>query len=728
MSVVRRLMVMALAGFGVLGGGLALGSAPAPAMLVHHVLPPTEGFGPIVGRPTGVAVDQASENVFVAEGGEEGGNVVRVFGPDGGLPVGGAPAELPGLHAPFAFYNEAIGLAIDNACFLSGKSGAACTSFDSSNGDIYVPNVLGGGVVVEKFRLNASHEYEYVCQFTGYGGLSGSACEAEPSRSPSRHFQRPTGVAVDSSGNVYVADEGSETISEFTSAGEEVAGPITGSFGHPAYLAVDAAGDLFVIGNGYKAFELKHMPAGGFEPTVELAGGAAVFAIAVDPVHNLLYLDLGSSIAEYSLGGGEVALLSEFGSGTIGFSEGLGVDYTSGDVYVSDFSGVAHIFGPALIAPDTRTEGVSGLGTGVATLEGEVDPDSGALPITMCEFQNGPGEVEPGAEPVYTSSVPCSSLPGAGERFVDVSARATGIVEPYSPYHFRLVSGNANGVTYGQDKTFASFKIPPAVDAKPGFATEVSQLSATLNGTINPIGAPTSYHFAYGTTSAYGSIIPIPDQYLASDRAEHAVTQAIVGLTPGTTYHFALVANSPGGTTTGPDETFTTPPVPLPTVTTAGANEVTVGTATLTGSIDPQGWETGYYFQYGLSTAYGSRWPSLPVILGSPTGSQSIVTFLQNLQPGTLYHYRLVASNPGGTSYGADQTFATPAYPAPVIQEAPILATPIGVPVAAPKSGTSKSSGKHRAKSRHNARGRGKARKKKPGGKRARPRSKQRGG
>ncbi len=695
MSVIRRAIVVGLA---VLGLGLALDGAPASAAFVHHVLPPEEGFGSFA-RGTGVTIDLASENVFVVDSGSEP-NVVRVFGPEGLSPLGGAPAELPGLHAPFELNQEQIGIAIDNACLLSGRSGAACTSFDPSNGDIYVPNVRGDGEVLEKFRLNASDAYEYVCQFTGYGGLTGSACEPEPAQAAATHFFHPIAAAVDSSGNVYVADQGGdEAIYEFNAAGEEVEGPITGSFGSPGYLAVDASGDLFIIGAERKVFELKHKAGGGFEPAVELVGGASAYGIAVDPVHNLLYLDFGSYISEYSLAGGNVTLLSEFGAGSMAFSAGLGVNDVSGNVYASDFSGVVHIFGPALIAPDTRTTGVTGLHPGMATLQGEVDPDSVSLAVTTCEFQYGAGEVEPGTEPVYTASVPCSTVPGTGEQFAVVSARVSGL-EVYSPYHYRLVSGNENGKTYGADQPFVSAKVAPVVDTEPGFASEVSQLSATLNGTVDPVGVPTSYHFLYGTTSAYGSLAPFPERYVASDRAAHTVSQTIVGLTPNTTYHYALVANSPGGTSTGPDETFTTPPVPVPAVTTGSASEVSVGSATLAGTVDPQGWETGYYFEYGPTPAYGSRWPSLPVTLGALTGGQPIVTFLQNLQPGTVYHYRLVATNPGGTGYGADQTFQTPGYPASVIQEAPVLKTPLGIN---PETKPSSKAPKHKARKRKKA-------------------------
>jgi hypothetical protein len=220
---------------------------------------------------------------------------------------------------------------------------------------------------------------------------------------------------------------------------------------------------------------------------------------------------------------------------------------------------------------------------------------------------------------------------------------------------------------------------PPAVNDRPAFASDVSQFSATLNATIDPEGVPTSYHFVYGPTAAYGSVAPFPDEYLPVNETDDAVSQVLVELTPGTTYHFAVVANSPEGTVVGQDATFTTPLVPAPAVVTGGSSEVGLGAATLSGSVDPQGFETGYFFEYGPSTAYGQRWPSIDVALGSQSGAQSVVTFLQTLQPGTLYHYRLVAVNPGGVGYGADQTFTTLEYPASVVQEAPVLNASLGI-------------------------------------------------
>ncbi|MGC2375092.1 MAG: hypothetical protein WA484_14560 [Solirubrobacteraceae bacterium] len=232
----------------------------------------------------------------------------------------------------------------------------------------------------------------------------------------------------------------------------------------------------------------------------------------------------------------------------------------------------------------------------------------------------------------------------------------------------------------------------PSVNDRPAFASNVTQLSATLNGTINPKGDPTSYHFQYGPSGAYGTSIPIPDAYVPVNELDDPVTQVLSGLQPDTTYHFALVANSPAGMSVGTDETFQTPSVPLPAVSTGGASDVTVGSVTLAGSVDPQGWETGYFFEYGPTTSYGALWPGIPVVLGAFTGAQNVVSAIQNLLPGMTYHYRLVANNPAGTSYGTDGTFATLEYPASVIQQTPVLTTDLGF--TNPDAGTGKPSGR----------------------------------
>lgn len=94
-----------------------------------------------------------------------------------------------------------------------------------------------------------------------------------------------------------------------------------------------------------------------------------------------------------------------------------------------------------------------------------------------------------------------------------------------------------------------------------------------------------------------------------------------------------------------------------PVVSTRAARDVHGGEATLAGYVSPRGLTTSYRFEYGTSTAYGS---ALPVTEGSiGTTGEAVAETIGELQPQTVYHYRLVASNSDGTSYGADAAFST---------------------------------------------------------------------
>jgi hypothetical protein len=86
--------------------------------------------------------------------------------------------------------------------------------------------------------------------------------------------------------------------------------------------------------------------------------------------------------------------------------------------------------------------------------------------------------------------------------------------------------------------------------AKPTAATE------TLSGTVNPVGATTSYHFDYGTTTAYGAITPARSLF-GGDRV-NSVSASTGQLQPQTTYHYRLAAASVHGNVFGQDATFTT--------------------------------------------------------------------------------------------------------------------------------------------------------------------------
>lgn len=93
-------------------------------------------------------------------------------------------------------------------------------------------------------------------------------------------------------------------------------------------------------------------------------------------------------------------------------------------------------------------------------------------------------------------------------------------------------------------------------------------------------------------------------------------------------------------------------------------NAATVGqtTATMKASVQPQGAETTVVFEYGLTTAYGTTVAATGSPIAAGTTSVTAVTkALTGLTAGTTYHFRAVATNAGGTTTGADQTFTTTA-------------------------------------------------------------------
>ncbi len=92
-------------------------------------------------------------------------------------------------------------------------------------------------------------------------------------------------------------------------------------------------------------------------------------------------------------------------------------------------------------------------------------------------------------------------------------------------------------------------------------------------------------------------------------------------------------------------------------VTTGAATDVTQTSAILNGTVNPNGESTNYYFEYGADTSYGSTTESTSA--GSGTTDVSVSVEITGLTSGTTYHFRLVATNSSGTTYGIDVTFVT---------------------------------------------------------------------
>jgi hypothetical protein len=193
----------------------------------------------------------------------------------------------------------------------------------------------------------------------------------------------------------------------------------------------------------------------------------------------------------------------------------------------------------------------------------------------------------------------------------------------------------------------------PAAHTLP--AIHVTKHTALLRGRVDAHGGPTTYTFDYGPTTAYGSATPV--RQAGHGNQPFLFRDEVTGLTPGTTYHYALVASNADGTTTGADGSFKTQGAAPTSVYTGPPSVVGDTSATVTGAINPNGATTTWKVQYGPTTAYGSQ--TFGQALSPSNGAVPVSLTLADLAPMTLFHYRIVSMRNGVATYGADMTFFT---------------------------------------------------------------------
>ncbi len=208
-------------------------------------------------------------------------------------------------------------------------------------------------------------------------------------------------------------------------------------------------------------------------------------------------------------------------------------------------------------------------------------------------------------------------------------------------------------------------------------ASGESPTGATLAGTVDPNGQKTrECEFEYGLTEAYGSSVPC-SALPGSGEDPVPVSAPVGGLEVKTTYHYRVSATDATGASHGEDETFTTLPAP-PTIDTEAASAITQTTATLNGTVNPNGGNVSdCHVEYGLTETYGHSSPcSAPP--GSGESPVSVSAAIAGLQAKTTYHYRFSATNVGGMGVGGDQTFETLPEPPTVTGVDPVAGLETG--------------------------------------------------
>ena len=453
-------------------------------------------------------------------------------------------------------------------------------------------------------------------------------------------YEASPGIAVDSTDNVYFIP----------------------SYFHNAWRWVPGTGEQYFAGGP--------------------AGCGCVTGVAVDqaagPALDSVYVDQGTSVAEYPLDPAEGSEPEVFGSGAL--AEGSGIAVSSAHiVYVADAkTGDVDVFteGPKPMVPVTeKAVSIEGL---AATLTGKLE--GGESNYHFAYNTNGTC--------THGSTTPVVVAAGSE----NVAVKITGLIAE-TKYTYCLLDENKYGQESGSAETFETKSSAPFTEKT---ASSVHRVDAALEATVNPEREESTCVFQYGKSESYGQETPCEQATLGDGETGVTVTGSIKGLEPDTTYDYRILATNLTGTRPGPNESFTTEVIPPTDVETAPAASVTPTTAVLGGEANPGGSAT-YYIQYGAPTCSLNGVPNFAWWLcatktadAGPIRGDSTQTVapieVTGLTPGTTYRYLIVAHNANGSERGDEAMFTTP--PATTPAAAGSTTTPPAaavVPVLVPK-------------------------------------------
>jgi hypothetical protein len=471
--------------------------------------------GPFSESVCGVTVDQMSQDVYVADAGND---AIDIFNG-----AGEYQSQITGIAVPFGSFTTL-------ACSIAVSETTGDVYIADSGPDlVYVFNALGG----------------YLQTIDGSGAPGGSL------------GNNRVHVAVDqASGDIYIADSTDSVVDRYNAAGEYLS-QITG-IPQASGLAVGPTGELSVIAEensssiyqfDSSANQIRHITPGG-SLRDELT------SVALDTVGDLYVANRTSeTVEEYDSSGSPAGETSGVETPGGSFNDPEGIALSAGDdLYVSDLRapGVLDAFGSAVLVPDAVMTAPSEVTETSMTLNGAVNPEG--MPVSACRFEYG-------TTSSYGQSVPCeqaASAIGAGSAPVAVSARIAGL-QPSAVRHFRLVAVNSNGTKCGSDLTLEKPNIESESTLTAGSNEAKVSAQISTGGVTEADGVQalaTSYHVEYGTSEQYGS--STQEANIGAPRNPILVSAQLSNLQAGTEYHFRFVATSSAGSTLGPDVAFTT--------------------------------------------------------------------------------------------------------------------------------------------------------------------------
>jgi hypothetical protein len=607
-----------------------------------------EGMAPgQFGALQSVSVDPTNGDVYVAE---------IVFGSSGGKPLFGERVQ---KFTPGGVFILEIGKEVNET-----TKGNFCTQEEAEKGTICTGPALTsaiegkgepGGVFAfgqgngNLLAVGGPEDLLYVGderrvqEFETDGKYKGEILLAAISSAPG---SRVSAIAADKAGNVYLAYEvkfAASVVREFDQSGKEIREfPMVprepnGSVSIGS-LALDAGGRLAVT-------------------EVESGHRGALYEIGPTSLHLITeFFDPGLNDIAF---GGKGELYAVIGHEALIYSA----------VPVAELVTVSSLCSPGVEHETDATLNCE--------LRGGVNPEK--VPETEVWFQWG-STIALGSETLKVLIPP-------GETREPVSAEVQGL-RPNETFYYQVAGYDQNvkapEVLTSERTSLTTPSVPPRVVGPPSVSF-VHSSSAVMFGELNPENMSTTYAFEYGSCGeSVESCSEVGHtETLESDAyGRIGVTLEATGLQPSTTYRYRLIAvnghkqesQCPGS---GCEGSFTTAPAPVPQATTGEASAINTNTATVLGTVNPDGKPATYTFELGLSKGAATQYG---VLFSGPAGSGTVpiteTLALSGLQPGTEYAYRVTVKSGYGESRGAVMTFRTAGLPMVLSSPQPLAMLP----------------------------------------------------
>lgn len=440
-------------------------------------------------------------------------------------------------------------------------------------------------------------------------------------------------------------------------------------------VAVDSNGNILVANRGQSRFDI-YAPdpvTGGnllTEAGVALAG---VRNIAIDPSDDTVYVDgftlFGdTSIRRYTSDGAPVPTYTRDESFEVPAAKGTAVDPTTGDLLVADpgAEGVQRYDTSGTLVETIATPGIApwfiaSAPDGSFYIASETGPDvvhlsgSGTVLGTIVDVGALEGLTWDSSDQLLvaaTGGLLKNYSATGGLEGESPAETSTGLGLAFDPVENVLYQSSNDPVYAYEPATIPGVEDP--------VVSEVMGHSAHLSTEVAPGEGPpaeSKVHFEYSEDGGV-SWVSTPDQELTTEDVAE-ISADITGLLANQEYLVRVKASNAGATKTSSTVSFTTAQI-APEVEVTDASGVQETNAVLNGSINPNGLQTTYYFEYGATTSYGARVPVLvDGVAGSERVSREFSQSISGLAPRTTYHFRLVAENGIGQAVSADASFAT---------------------------------------------------------------------